>query len=251
MNDSQRWKFNAYVNQSFRDIADQDYICARAAYKLKLTTQFFWSALQAIEKYLKAILLYNGKGTKSLSHNISKAYERVLHIEDIEFDFPTGMQEFIRHLNEQGINRYFQAPIRTYGKELKYFDMTVWHIRRYCYYLRDSITTPEGEEKDLFDVHIRSIQDKEMLKNPVKYRLVPGGFLEKILDNKNSKAREQLIWNNYYYGKHQRRFNPRMPINVTFGYPIYYHFSDIFPELDRLVQFPTEVKKYLGKNNVN
>ncbi len=79
---------NDFVNRSFRDQADKDYIVARICYRYSLPQQFLWSALQTIEKYLKAILLYNRKSTINLSHNISKAYEEVLKISDISFDFP-------------------------------------------------------------------------------------------------------------------------------------------------------------------
>lgn len=50
---------NNFATRSFRDVADQDYVLARIAYRSELYAQFLWSGLQAIEKYLKAILLYN------------------------------------------------------------------------------------------------------------------------------------------------------------------------------------------------
>jgi len=52
---------NTYATDIFRNQADFDYISARANYRLKLRQQFLWSAQQAVEKYLKAILLFNGK----------------------------------------------------------------------------------------------------------------------------------------------------------------------------------------------
>jgi hypothetical protein len=54
----------------FRDIGDEDYISARANYQLRLREQFFWAGLQALEKYLKAILLHNGRSTLNYSHNL-------------------------------------------------------------------------------------------------------------------------------------------------------------------------------------
>ena len=48
-----------FANRCFRNIADKDYIAARLCYRNGLVPQFHWQALQAIEKYLKAILLIN------------------------------------------------------------------------------------------------------------------------------------------------------------------------------------------------
>ncbi len=51
----------ALINQlalrSFRDIAEGDYIAARMAFRAELYLQALWSSQQALEKYLKAILL--------------------------------------------------------------------------------------------------------------------------------------------------------------------------------------------------
>ena len=48
---------NNIATRSFRDVADQDYIAARLCYRSNLMVQFVWMAEQAIEKYLKAILV--------------------------------------------------------------------------------------------------------------------------------------------------------------------------------------------------
>ena len=48
-----------FAVRSFRDIGDGDYIAARMACRAQMVTQFLWSSQQAIEKYLKCILLLN------------------------------------------------------------------------------------------------------------------------------------------------------------------------------------------------
>lgn len=45
----------------FRDAADEDYLVARSSVQLGLIHQFCWSSQQCLEKYLKAILLLNGR----------------------------------------------------------------------------------------------------------------------------------------------------------------------------------------------
>jgi len=55
---------NTFATDIFRKQADYDYIAARANYRMRLRQQFLWSAHQAVEKYLKAILLFNGKSAR-------------------------------------------------------------------------------------------------------------------------------------------------------------------------------------------
>lgn len=74
---------NDFANRSFRDFADQDYIMARIAYRKEFDQQFLWCSLQAIEKYLKAILIYNRVSTKGVSHNLVKALSRVKNIPEL------------------------------------------------------------------------------------------------------------------------------------------------------------------------
>lgn len=52
-------RINDFASRSFRDMADRDYIAARLACRAELMPQCLWSAQQAIEKYLKYILLVN------------------------------------------------------------------------------------------------------------------------------------------------------------------------------------------------
>jgi len=50
---------NEFALRSFRDVADGDYIAARMAYRAELLVQAFWASQQALEKYLKSILLFS------------------------------------------------------------------------------------------------------------------------------------------------------------------------------------------------
>ena len=58
------------------------------SYRNELDQQFLWNSLQAVEKYLKAILLYNGRSSKGIKHNIVKGLELVSAIDDIQFVLP-------------------------------------------------------------------------------------------------------------------------------------------------------------------
>jgi HEPN domain-containing protein len=137
---------NDFVNRSFRDVADRDYIAGRILYRYDLGSQFLWAASQALEKYLKAILLYSRRSTKGLGHDIVRVLHQVRLIRAIHFEIPKSVQGFIHYLNEEGPNRYFEYPAYAVGDELLRFDHAIWHIRRYCYDMRGQIQTSGGED---------------------------------------------------------------------------------------------------------
>lgn len=70
---------NTFIDSSFRDAADEDYIAARASYGLDLTHAFLWNSLQTVEKYIKAILLYNRRPTRDLGHDVKTGLTRQGH----------------------------------------------------------------------------------------------------------------------------------------------------------------------------
>jgi len=111
---------NDFVDRSFRNVADRDYIAARIVFRYGLEQQFLWFAQQSIEKYLKAILLYNRFDTRHYGHNLSEIYEALLKIPDIDFDFPEDIQLFIKYLDQYGFNRYFEIPYHLIGEECIY-----------------------------------------------------------------------------------------------------------------------------------
>ena len=182
---------NDFVNRSFRDIADQDYLSARLNYRYGLSQQFLWGALQAVEKYLKAILLYNRRPTGHLGHDISAAYKELSNITDIPFDFPVDIQDFIAYLHDQGANRYFDRPFYTLGEELLSLDRTVWYLRRYFHYMRGTLISANGKPVDQLANNLAVIA-QQSAETPNQVRIC-GGFLEKHLNDKTSQLREQLI----------------------------------------------------------
>lgn len=232
-----------FINRSFRDLADCDYISARVCHRLDLKQQFLWSSLQAVEKYLKAILLYNDRSTKKLSHNIEKAYRRLQGIADIKFDIPKDVQEFIRYLNAEGANRYFEYPYVTMGDELLLLDKTVWHLRRYCERFSRETEEIGGRLVDWFAVAMMNVHHLRYKKRPNTFK-INGGFLEKVADNKQSQLRRELVLKNFWYGtytKHKIR-------NVTFrsgsAHPAHFLHPEIFDELDKRVDFSKAVRQY-------
>lgn len=240
---------NDFINRSFRDVADKDYIAARLSHRYGLELQFLWFSQQALEKYLKAILLYNNRDTKHLSHGIFKAYKEVLSISDIPFDFPANLEEFIKYIDDYGTNRYFEYPFYLMGDECLLLDQAVWFIRRYCYDMRQVITTEDGTLIDLFPIEVERIQRPYTMNKPHKFEL-HGGFLEKIINDKKSELRKQLVWKNFYYGSYKKQIIKNYTQRSSSANPTHFLEPELFAELDNVVRFSAFFrKKYLQPQN--
>jgi len=203
-------KINDYITRSFRDVADDDYVGARALYRVQLDKQFLWSALQAIEKFLKAILLYHRTSTKGLGHDISSALEKVRSISGLTLKISSSSENFVQRLGTQGVDRYFERPINTDGLGLLELDKAVWELRKCC----------------------QAVRADDTAKAPIN------GRLEEIL-SKPSRARENLIWKNLYFGRYKKiKFRRRL----KWANPSNFIYPEIFPELDKLIQFSKPVR---------
>lgn len=238
-----------FINRSFRDVADQDYIAARICHRFDLTQQFLWAALQSVEKYLKAILLYNGRSTKRLGHKAHQAYKGLKLIGDIDFRIPTDVQNFIQYLEGNGANRYFEYPYATTGDELLLLDKTVWYVRRYCRPFDRSTETINGRTVCWLEVELKNIHAAYYQKRPNRLR-VTGGLLESILDKKQSPLRTELIWKNFWYGRHTKHVVRNIRMHSASGNPAHYLHPEIFEELRKRVQFSPAVIDYFSSNRV-
>jgi len=178
---------NDFARESFRYTADQDYIAARMSYKAGLIEPFLWSSLHAIEKYLKAILLFNKISTKNYSHNIEKLLCKVKHIGNINLRLPKNVESFIRYLNEYGENRYFDDYALLEKYALYNLDETVWYIRRYCF------------DRTLYEnPNFTEIEPEKQEEEPRKCR-ISSGFLERVI-NEKLESYSYLTDDNFFYG---------------------------------------------------
>lgn len=70
------------IYESFVIPGDQDYLMSRLLAQKGLSRGFFWAAAQAIEKYLKAFLLMNGKNVKDFTgHPLKKLFDSAKNID--------------------------------------------------------------------------------------------------------------------------------------------------------------------------
>jgi hypothetical protein len=193
---------NDFATRCFRDTADQDYISARLSYRAGLIPQFHWQALQALEKYLKAILLYNRIKANNINHCLGTALD---HCEKLPFQmiFSESTEEFMQHLDAFGRFRYLEQSYFIHGPKLLQLDKAVWEIRRFCKVMNYDMPLGDGKIRNMLEGELAIIKQSENL-SPQKFRII-GGLLEKIVDNKRHCARSALIWQNGFFGKSIRK----------------------------------------------
>ncbi|MBX9900333.1 MAG: HEPN domain-containing protein [Burkholderiaceae bacterium] len=207
---------NTFASDVFRKQADHDYIAARANYRMRLRQQFLWSAHQAVEKYLKAILLFNGKSARfytlagktkkhEFGHNLDALFSEVKKIVMLKIEIEREDEKFLSYLSRQGgANRYLSTSAYNTSDAIHRLDRLVWHIRRYCQYIADRGYGCLEAIPGMQEAVLRSITDPSKKATPHLFALV-GGELETVIkrDQKDA-ARKALVWANLWYGKKKR-----------------------------------------------
>lgn len=228
---------SAFGTQSFRDQADRDYIAARLACRHELFPQFLWASHQAIEKYLKAILLYNRVKANQVGHDLAQALSLT---ESLAFniELSTRSRKFIGHLAKVGEFRYIDVPFFVYGHILIDLDLTVWEIRRYCQVFNVFGKVLPPEEQELLDV-ARSDLACSNNKPRHKFRL-QNGLLEKIVDERKHPSRSALLWHNPCFGVRSRAtVKSKSQLNAQNS--ILYLFPEMLDELLEYVFIPKKL----------
>lgn len=231
---------NDFATRCFRDLGDGDYICARMAYRARQIEQFHWMSLQAIEKYLKAILLYNKIKARYIGHDLSKALDKCKELK-FNIDLSKNSKKLINHLDQNGQCRYLEISYHSFGITLLDLDRCVWEIRRYCQVLEYTLKHSQtGEEINTLNTKLDKIPKLKNL-NYHKFRIT-GGRLEKILDDKNHPARDFLVWKNAFYSSISRK-SITIPLHKEAkNSPLFLH-PELLDHIDQYVAIP----KYLLK----
>lgn len=157
---------NSLVTKMFVETAAKNYILARWSYLNCCDLDFYWLSAQAVEKYLKATLLFNDQPTISYGHDIEKLYSAVLKLDPrIDFGEITRPKQlngivawtnetfsgFIHRLNDMGDpnNRYMLYGYVLRGDELYKLDQIIWQLHRYCRPLRDIVSRKGLNQPDI------------------------------------------------------------------------------------------------------
>ncbi len=142
------------VKELFLKTADQTYVVARWCFLNGLYLDFYWNALHALEKYLEAVLLVNGRSAKSAadggaySHDLVKLYETVRAIgsdilpsilirpDELQMRYwrDESVDDFLGRLNDLGRaeNRYNIFGFSQRPDDLHKLDMLVFAVRQLC-----------------------------------------------------------------------------------------------------------------------
>lgn len=178
---------NDFAIRCFGDVADGDYIAARMASRARMVVQYLWASQQAIEKYLKCILLLNRIPAAKAYHDLGKALATINSSGKLRVALTNPTQEFIQYLDQCGKCRYLEISNFAFGADIVTLDRAVWELRRYC------TLTLEPRTATLRDGF------------PAPKVRLPGRFLEKVIDTPSHPAREPLLWQNGYFGRRTRR----------------------------------------------
>ena len=207
---------NTFASDVFRKQADYDYIAARANYRMRLRQQFLWSAHQAVEKYLKATLLFNGRSARyytppgttkrpEFGHDLDALVTEVKNIALFKLEIEPEDEKFLSYLSSQGgANRYLSTSTYNTSDAIHRLDRLVWHIRRYCQYIPDRGFGCREAVPGMQEAVVRSITDPSKKKTPHSFALI-AGELEAVIKRKpEDPARKALVWANLWYGKKKR-----------------------------------------------
>lgn len=202
MNPSSDVLLNDFALRSFRDVADEDYISARMAFRARLIPQFFWASLQALEKYLKCMLVLN-RIKAARGHDLGNILADFEKSNPFELRLSPPAKKFITLLDTYGRHRYFESSWHVMGDEIFDLDRTVWEVRRYARIMRYEMDYGGGSKVNALPLELKRNTDAES-RHPQKFQIM-GGRLEAILAKKAHPAREALVWQNGFYGKSNRR----------------------------------------------
>lgn len=226
---------NDFATRSFRDSADGDYLAARLAYQHQLFAQFLWLAHQALEKYLKCILLQNRIVAKDVSHDLMIALKRLEAHERFPVRVTDATREFIEYLDDQGQTRYLLGSYYVTGPGVLRLDHAVWEVRRFAEAHDFYVKGPKGL-LSLLDAGRRKIERSDQQPR-CKFPGV-GGLLEKILADRKHPARATLIWQNPCYGRSRKTVRPRSAFHIV-NAPLWLH-PEILDDVRQFVHIPKE-----------
>lgn len=234
---------DSIAREGFRDLADYDYISARVSFRLNLREQFYWSALQATEKYLKAILLFNQQTVKGLTHSVVKANKRIKESTRVPLSFDEDQLQLLVVLEEFGNNRYVTRDTRIIGYELPKLDQLIWTVRHYAH--SPSLDVDGVDKSEWYLQNLRPPNPADMPTS----KQISDGKLERILSRDSSDdLRKELVWCNQHYGRPENAAQAPTRVHSSSQSSVYerdwftkakVHYSKTLPDAVRdFVSFP-------------
>lgn len=104
-----------------------------------------------------------------------------------------------------------------------------------------------GKLVDLFPRNIKKIEGN-IIKGPTRRSFTFWGTLEDILSDKKSELRKHLVWKNFYFGSYTKKVIRFRPL-LSSANPTHVLHPEIYPELDKMVDFSRSVRDYFTKKS--
>lgn len=233
-------RMNDFAIRSFRDTADGDYIAARLAFRAKLAQNFLWSSLQAIEKYLKCILVLN-RIKAPRGHNLDDLLKALEKNEKFNIDLTEVTKKFLTYLDTYGRHRYFETSYYMETHMLISLDRAIWEIRRYARVLDYQIKNLKGQKIEMLR-HELIVNENSKKSARHKFRIF-GGRLENIIDKSDHPSRKPLLWQNAFFGQKARKIIALPGRSESGNSPLYLN-PVILDEILKYVFLPKDVKDH-------
>ncbi len=205
------------IKEMYLHTADENYVVARWAHDNRLYTDFFWNSVHALEKYMKAMLLFNGHPVKGHSHGLTGLYAEVVKVAgkllpplltrpanlNIHHWVDLKPEEFLERLDGNGNadNRYLTYGYAQHAWYVHMVDTMVWSIRRLALPLDDSIV-PRSQLAT-------APTHREVLERQPTYSNHLSLPLEQIIGGGDGDARRALLNNNCAFAPDDFVHEPR------------------------------------------
>jgi len=205
------------IREMFLHTADENYVVARWSHDNQLFTDFFWNSVHALEKYMKAVLLINGKPAKGFGHGLAGLYGAVEQLAgpllpalltqpaDLEIGWWIDMtpMQFCEALDRNGnaANRYLTSGYIQHTWYLHMVDAMVWTIRR----LIVPLDVPIADRKTVPGAPTH----RDILTKQPGYANNQMEALEKIIAGGDSEKRRALLNNNSWFAPNDFAHEPR------------------------------------------
>lgn len=189
------------VRHVFINTADDNYITARWCYFRGLLVDFHWLAVHCLEKYLKAVLLLNGKSSKRYRHDVEKLFSDTTTLAggllptnvqpppDLDmgrWQTESALGFLVRlYANGEAHNRYALFGYQQRREDLFKVDRMVFSVRRLCCPL-DAPAYPRHPE--------RGTHRDLLTKQPEWWALSPSARLESLVATKGDPALRRVLF---------------------------------------------------------
>jgi len=192
------------------------------AYRAQLSVQFLWASQQAIEKYLKCILFIRRIPAKRLGHDLAPALQL---IEDAEVGLGLSprSRKFIDRVDSMGRYRYMESSLWVDWNWIVPLDQIVWELRRFCTW--DPAATSAMLVEGKWAPRVR----------------LGNGYLERVLAKRENPAREQLLWQNGYFGRGRKTVRVGGGL-VSINSPLFLR-ADLLDEIQKYALITKDVAK--------